>query len=452
MSFYTAPSTLYTTDPRSDTTVSAHDVTPMPTRFAVSVVIPALNEEKNIGPLVERLWATMKDLRLSAEIIVVDGGSEDATWQAAENRGAKCLLQRRLGYAGALREGFAAAQGEYVLTLDSDLSHPPELLKELWEKREQADILIASRFVEGGRSDAPITRHLLSKILNSVFSICLSLPIKDLSSGYRLYKRGSLNLGAYRPENFNILQEVLVRSYSDGYSIKEIPLHYEERAHGSSHVSFVKFALSYLPTLYRLWKLRNSVTTADYEYRAYSSRHPLQRYWIRKRLNLIKNLLGESHRVLDIGSGSNYMAASTTGLVAVDSEAKKVRFLTHKGATALQAEASQLPFADESFDQVILSQVLPYVDDLNASLKEAHRVLVKGGRAVICVPDSRRMTWRIIGALYNLLPNVRTSDIKPRHRFSRSKLVERMANSGFRALKYRYVCGAELVISFQKVD
>lgn len=431
---------MYTTAAEVDNSLATKEITAMPATLAISVVIPALNEEKNVGPLVERLWTTMRALGLAAEVIVVDGGSSDGTWKAAEERGARCLLQRRLGYAGALCEGFAAAQGEYVLTLGSDLSHPPELLQEMWSKREEADILIASRFVEGGRSDAPWTRQLLSKILNSVFSVCLFLPIKDLSSGYRLYKRGALNLASYRPENFNILQEVLVRSYSAGYSIKEIPLHYEERAHGASHVSFVKFAVSYLPTLYRLWKLRNSVTTADYEYRSYNSRHLLQRYWIRKRLALIKTLLGEPQQVLDIGSGSNYLTASTPGFTAVDSEAKKVRFLAHKGVTAVQADASQLPFADGSFDQVILSHVLPYVIDVNATLKEAHRVLVSSGCAVVCVPDSRRMAWRIIGALYNLLPNVKTSHVRIRHRFSRSQLVEQMANSGFRALKYRYVC------------
>jgi DNA-binding transcriptional MerR regulator len=181
-------------------------------------------------------------------------------------------------------------------------------LKEIWAARNDADIIIGSRFARGGSSEAPIIRHLLSLILNSVFSIGLSIPVKDISSGYRLYKREALNLKTYRPENFNILQEVLVRAYAGGFSIKEVPLRYEERASGESHVSLVKFAISYLPTFYRLWKVRNSLSTADYEHRSYSSRHPLQRYWVRKRIELIKQLLGEPKRVLDIGSGSSVLA------------------------------------------------------------------------------------------------------------------------------------------------
>ena len=418
----------------------------------LSVVIPTLNEGLNIGPLIERLWKTTQELELSTEIVVVDGGSKDQTWQVAEKLGARCILQRRLGYAGALIEGFNAAQGEYILTLDSDLSHPPELLKEIWAARSEADVIVGSRFAEGGRSEAPFMRHFLSVILNGVFSLGLSIPVKDISSGYRLYKREALNLKTYRPENFNILQEVLVRAYAGGFSVKEVPLHYGERASGSSHVSLVKFAISYLPTFYRLWKLRNSVATADYEYRSYHSRHPLQRYWIRKRLGLIKQLLGEPKRVLDIGSGSNYLATTIPGLVAVDVEPQKVRFLARLGVQAQVADAEKLPFANGSFDQVIMSQVLPYVGNVEAAVKEANRVLVQGGTAVVSVPDSRRLAWMIFGFLYRLLPNIKASQRKATTPFTRISVVDCFANNGFRALTYRYICGAELVIVFQKVE
>lgn len=421
-------------------------------QLSLSVVIPTLNEGLNIGPLIERIWKTVRELGLLTEIVVVDGGSQDQTWQVAEQLGARCLLQRRLGYAGALLEGLQAAQGEYVMTLDSDLSHPPELLKEMWAVRGDADIIVASRFAQGGKSEAPVARHLLSMVLNKVFSLGLSIPVQDISSGYRLYKREALDLGTYRPENFNILQELLVRAYASGFSVKEVPLHYEERASGASHVSLVKFAISYLPTFYRLWKLRNSVSTADYEYRSYSSRHLLQRYWIRKRLALVRQLLGEPKRVLDVGAGSNYLATTIPGLVAVDNEPGKVRFLARQGVHAVVGDAQSLPFGDGAFDQVIMSQVLPYVGDVRAAILEARRVLEKGGRAVVCVPDSRRLAWRLVGALYGALPNVRASQKKTLTEFTRISIVNHFAENGFRALTYRYICGAELVIVFQKVD
>lgn len=419
-------------------------------RPELSVIIPTLNEGKNIGPLIERLWQTIHGLQISAEIIVVDGGSTDETWAVAENSGAICLLQRRLGYGGALREGFLRAKGDYVMTLDSDLSHPPELLTTLWPLRGESDVIIGSRFTKGGRSDAPLTRHLLSRILNSVFAITLSIPIRDTSSGYRLYRRSVLCPDRYRPENFNILQEVLVRAYSDGYQVREVPLHYQERAAGDSHVSFVKFAISYLPTLYRLWKLRNSVTAADYEYRAYFSRHPLQRHWIRKRTRLLREFCGETKQLLDVGCGSSYFTVSTPAAVALDVAPGKLRFLGPTHETCVQANAESLPFAAESFDQIVMSQVLNYVENLDLAIREANRVLKTNGTLVIAVPDSRRIGWRLFGTLYRFLPN--TQAALEHHQFSRSALVDQLAERGFRALRYRYICGAELVLKCQKVE
>lgn len=418
----------------------------------ISILILTLNEGQNIGPLIERVKAILNKLKLEYEITLVDGGSTDGTCSVAESLGAKCILQRRLGYAGALVEGFKNSKGKYILTLDGDLSHPPELIEDLWQARETADILIGSRFSEGGKSSGPVFRHLLSRVLNVVFSFVLKLPVKDLSSGYRLYRRDALNLRTYEPENFNILQEVLVQSYVDGYSIKELPLHYEERASGSSHVSFVKFAISYVPTLYRLWKLRNSLNTADYEYLTYFSRHPLQRYWARSRVKLIKELIGKAGKVLDVGSGSSYLDVTTTGIVALDLVQSKLRFLAQKNVETKLGRAEELPFKQSEFDQVILSQVLPYVDDPKVVIREVNRVLKLNGTLVVGIADSQRIGWTIFGSIYHSLPNVRTSQVRVKHEFSRSALVDLLADSGFRALNYKYILGSELIVECEKVE
>lgn len=91
------------------------------------------------------------------------------TWQAASEAGAECLLQAQIGYGGAVREGFARARGD-LLTMDSATCHPAELLPKLWTANK-ADVIIGSRFVKGGKSDAPMGRQILSReLLNQVLN------------------------------------------------------------------------------------------------------------------------------------------------------------------------------------------------------------------------------------------------------------------------------------------
>src|SRR5436190_20936085 len=92
----------------------------------LSIILPVVNERENLRALIPRIRAVMERERLSFEIVVVDGGSSDGTLEVARESGARVVRERRRGYAGALETGFAQAQGEYLLTLDADLSHDPD--------------------------------------------------------------------------------------------------------------------------------------------------------------------------------------------------------------------------------------------------------------------------------------------------------------------------------------
>src|SRR5205823_13863912 len=95
---------------------------------------------------------------------VADGGSADGTREAAARGGARVVSQTERGYGGALLEGFAATTAPFILTMDADLSHRPVFVQELWKRRHEADVLIASRYVPGGRADmAPLRRLLRSE-------------------------------------------------------------------------------------------------------------------------------------------------------------------------------------------------------------------------------------------------------------------------------------------------
>src|SRR5881628_1033222 len=158
----------------------------------LAIVIPAWNERENIELLLPALKELIADLGLTAEVIVADGGSRDGTAEAAQRRGARVVVQREPGYGSALLAGFAATSAPYIVTMDADLSHRPVFLEEFWRRRDEAEVLIASRYVPGGRADMSRFRRLLSHILNFTYSRVLSFPLRDLSSGFRMYHRDVL--------------------------------------------------------------------------------------------------------------------------------------------------------------------------------------------------------------------------------------------------------------------
>ena len=125
----------------------------------LSILIPALNEEENFCLLLPELKGHLDALGIRSEILVVDGGSRDGTVECAEGYGARVVEQKGPGYGRALREGFAQAQGRYVVTMDADFSHRPIFIGDFWRHREEADLLIASRYVPGGGSKTGLFRN-----------------------------------------------------------------------------------------------------------------------------------------------------------------------------------------------------------------------------------------------------------------------------------------------------
>ena len=224
----------------------------------LSVVIPAWNEADNLGRLLPQLHTVLSDLVDEYEVIVVDNQSPDATEQVCTAAGADLVQQTEPGYGGALWAGFERASGEYVLTMDVDLSHGPGIIPAMWGHRSDADLVVASRYVEGGSSEMPRYRHMLSIILNVVYSRVLSLPVKDVSSGFRLYRASALSGLDLRCNGFDALEEILIKCHAGSCKIVEVPFRCALRGSGTSKVKLLQFSVSYLTTLIRMWKLRRS--------------------------------------------------------------------------------------------------------------------------------------------------------------------------------------------------
>lgn len=221
-----------------------------------AVVIPCLNEAENLAELLPRVQAVLAKMDTGGGIWVVDGGSTDSTVETARKLGARVVRQRGTGYGGAIKTAFEDIKTDYIVTLDADFSHPPEFLNDLFEQRNQADIVIASRYVTGGRADMPRFRHFLSLVLNNVYRLALSLPIRDLSSGFRLYRCETLCAMTLESDTYAILPEIVVKTLCAGRRILEIPFRYEPRRHGRSHIKLLRFGKDYLVVLGRMCCLR----------------------------------------------------------------------------------------------------------------------------------------------------------------------------------------------------
>jgi len=224
----------------------------------IAIVIPVLNERENLELLLPSLLTVSSELGLGAEIIVVDGGSTDGSQRAAEQLGAHVIVQQERGFGGALIAGFSASSARYVIAMDADLSHPPKFIKDFWPQRAEAELVIASRYVAGGQAEMGAVRHLLSLILNRVYGRVLSLPTRDLSSGFRMYRRNILTSLQLQARDFDIQEEILVNFHIQGWRIKEVPFHYMARNSGKSHAKLLRLGWAFSKTLLRMWRLRNS--------------------------------------------------------------------------------------------------------------------------------------------------------------------------------------------------
>jgi dolichol-phosphate mannosyltransferase len=416
----------------------------------LTVVIPAVDEAENLSVLLPRVRDILDSLRIVYEVLVVTRDADPETAAHAGAAGARVVQQERRGYGGALLRGFAEARGEYILTMDADLSHPPTFIRTLWEARRSAEIVVASRYVPGGTADMPRVRYVLSRVLNIFFRRGLSLGLKDLSSGFRLYRASVMQHQDYAALDFDILQRILVQAYVEGWRIREVPFAYEARRHGASHARLFRFGLAYLRTFWQLWKLRNSILAADYDDRAHDGVIWLQRYWQRSRYKHVTELIAGEGAVLDVGCGSSrIIGALPRGSVAIDILRRKLRHARKFGRPVVQASAFQLPVRDESFPCVLCSQVIEHVPKHSPILDELCRVLAPGGRLVLGTPDYANWQWVWMEKAYKLAAPGGYADEHISH-YTLDELRDIFTERGFILEDIRYILKGELIMALRK--
>lgn len=416
----------------------------------LSVVIPAWNEAANLRVLLPELWAALAEAGAAGEVIVADTPGGDGTDAVCREHGARYVAVGR-GYGRALAAGFAAAAGESVVTMDADCSHPAAFIPTLWRRRGEADLVIASRYVPGGSAAIPPARRVLSRVLNGVFRTALDLPVRDLSSGFRLYRRALLDEVHPVGRDFDVLPEIVVLAVTRGFRVLEVPFAYQPRGAGASHARLAAFAVQYARTLGRAWRLRNSIASGDYDLRAHDSRIPVQRWWQRRRCRIVGGWVAGRTRVLDVGCGSSRIAASLPpGSLGIDPGIAKLRYARRLGLAVAVGALPALPVADGAFDGVVCSQVLEHLRGSDEHFAELARVLAPGGELVLGTPDYGRLRWRLTEALYaRLVPGGYAAEHVTR--YDRAALLAKCGAAGFTLLDEAYVGGGELILRLRKV-
>ena len=353
------------------------------------------------------------------------------------------------GVGAAFRDAVRQARGTFLITLDPDFAGQPAFVRDLWSHRDDAEIVIASRYVAGSRHQMGAMRTAGSRILNAVFRRGLSLGIRDVSSAVRIHRADVIRSLPLEANDYDILEEVLVRAYAAGWRVAEIPFTYAPNPDLPTK-AHRKLAAAYLRTFWTLWKLRNSIAAADYDYRAHDSPIPLQRFWQRSRYRYITELIDRQDAVLDVGCGSSHIiGALPRGSVALDILANKLRFARRFHVPLVRASGFALPFADASFPCVLCSQVIEHVPMVPSMIDELTRVLMPGGRLVLGTPDYDRREWVYIEKAYGFCAPGGYADEHISH-YTRRGLLEEFARRGFTHEATRYILRGELILAFRK--
>ncbi len=216
------------------------------------VIIPTYNESGNIGPLLATVFAVQPDLH----VLIVDDNSPDGTGQSVAQLAASAypgrlfLLTRpgKLGLGSAYVAGFkwALARGyQYIVQMDADFSHNPKYLPALFAAAVNHHLVLGSRYTAGGGvANWSLLRRMISRGGSLYSRLILGLPIRDLTGGFKCFRREaleSIDLDAVKSNGYSFQVEMTYRTWLHGFSVHEMPIIFEERSAGRSKMSAAIF-------------------------------------------------------------------------------------------------------------------------------------------------------------------------------------------------------------------
>jgi len=198
----------------------------------ITVVLPALNEERTIGQVIDEIPRDVLETRgYNVDVLVVDGRSKDRTKEIAKEKGARIVVQKGRGKGRAMRTVFPMIEADYTFMLDCDGTYSPEAIPEMLDKLEEgADVVVGSRLkgsIEKGAM-RPIN-YLGNKMLTNIAVLLYGRPISDLCTGMWGFSRRTVSEMKLTAEQFELEAEMYTVCANNGYLFQEIPINYKSR-------------------------------------------------------------------------------------------------------------------------------------------------------------------------------------------------------------------------------
>jgi dolichol-phosphate mannosyltransferase len=228
----------------------------------VTIVVPTFREAENLPHLIDRVAKIRESLGLDVDLHFMDDDSRDGSAEVVAARSEKwvhlLVRTRDRGLSQSVLEGFNRAEGDVLVCMDADLSHPPEAIPDMLAKLEEgADFVAGSRYISGGTTsdDWGVFRWLNSRVA-TLLARPLT-PMGDPMSGFFALRRSTFHQGSeFNPVGYKIGLELIVRCRCE--RVVEIPIHFEDRRYGQSKLS-LRQQLQYLQHLRRLYIFKYGV-------------------------------------------------------------------------------------------------------------------------------------------------------------------------------------------------
>tara|TARA_Y100000310_G_scaffold238966_1_gene242502 strand:- start:937 stop:1683 length:747 start_codon:yes stop_codon:yes gene_type:complete len=232
----------------------------------LTILLPTYNESTTIEKMLDAIASAVPP-KINTEVLVIDDDSPDGTNKIVDSyiQKSKGTISFRIhtrkdkrGLSSAVIDGIGLARGKFILVMDSDFSHPPQVIPIMYDElvNNDLDIVVGSRYVEGGKYEGwPLTRKLISRIGNGLAGLWLGLDIKDSMTGLFALKKDLIKNLSFEAIGYKILLEILVKT--KGAKVKEVPFICVNRKEGTS-----KFSFSTINDYFKLLKILRK--TASY--------------------------------------------------------------------------------------------------------------------------------------------------------------------------------------------